>query len=156
MGFMLTYQYVRSTTPTQPWLFMTLASMSWTNFQLAKTTEQVTLNITISITDYNPTATERLDVDLIITNLEGTIRLPTAEEENAMCTICLENYPVNRICSLVCGHTFHFPCIDQWIHGTISCPICMESNLWFDLPYHFQITICCVLMRSSNLGYQVL
>ncbi|RID62503.1 hypothetical protein BRARA_E01572 [Brassica rapa] len=86
------------------------------------------LDITISITDYNPTATERLDVDLIITNLEGTIRLPTAEEENVMCTICLENYPVNRICSLVCGHTFHFPCIDQWIHGTISCPICMESN----------------------------
>ena len=39
------------------------------------------LQITINMTDNNPYATARLYVDLIITDLEGTNRPPTVEED---------------------------------------------------------------------------
>ncbi|KAH0928274.1 hypothetical protein HID58_014001 [Brassica napus] len=83
------------------------------------------LQVTLTIKDYNPNATSRLDVDLIITDLEGTNRPPTTEEENDMCIVCFGNYSQhNNLCTLTCGHSFHFACIDQWLRRNISCPIC--------------------------------
>ena len=71
------------------------------------------LQVTLTIKDYNQNATSRLDVDLIITDLEGTNRPPTTEEENDICIVCFENYKDgNNFCSLTCGHNFHFVCID--------------------------------------------
>ncbi|CAG7884957.1 unnamed protein product [Brassica rapa] len=88
------------------------------------------LQVTLTIKDYNPNATSRLDVDLIITDLESTNRPPTMEEENETCIVCFGNYNQhNNLCTLTCGHSFHFPCIDQWLRRNISCPICRESNL---------------------------
>ncbi|KAG2270199.1 hypothetical protein Bca52824_064754 [Brassica carinata] len=73
------------------------------------------LQVTLTIKDYNQNATSRLDVDLIITDLEGTNRPPTTEEENDICIVCFRNYKDgNNLCSLTCGHNFHFVCIDQW------------------------------------------
>ncbi|WZZ35336.1 hypothetical protein YC2023_018737 [Brassica napus] len=43
------------------------------------------LQVTLTITYYNQTATTRLDVDLIITDSEATNRPPTTEEENDAC-----------------------------------------------------------------------
>ncbi|KAG2246683.1 hypothetical protein Bca4012_090347 [Brassica carinata] len=40
------------------------------------------LQVTLTIKDYNPNTTSRLDVDLIIADLEDTNRPPTTEEEN--------------------------------------------------------------------------
>ncbi|WZY73002.1 hypothetical protein YC2023_005242 [Brassica napus] len=86
------------------------------------------LQVTLTIKDYNSNATSRLDVDLIITDLEGTNRPPTIEEENDMCIVCFGNYSQhNNLCILTCGHSFHFACIDQWIRRDISCPICGEK-----------------------------
>ncbi|WZZ59776.1 hypothetical protein YC2023_059883 [Brassica napus] len=45
------------------------------------------LQVTLTIKDYNQNATSRLDVDLIITDLEGTNRTPTTEEENDICIL---------------------------------------------------------------------
>ncbi|KAH0852360.1 hypothetical protein HID58_007275 [Brassica napus] len=50
------------------------------------------LQVILTIKDYNQNATSRLDVDLIITDLEGTNRLPTTEEENDICIVCFGNY----------------------------------------------------------------
>ncbi|WZZ07943.1 hypothetical protein YC2023_093864 [Brassica napus] len=62
------------------------------------------LQVTLTIRDYNQNATVRLDVDLIITDQEGTNRPPTTKEENDICTICFENCNyVNNICSCTCG-----------------------------------------------------
>ncbi|KAF8113169.1 hypothetical protein N665_0055s0033 [Sinapis alba] len=84
---------------------------------------------TLTIKDYNQNATARLDVDLIITDLEIIIRPPTTEKKNDTCTICFENYNYrNKICSLTCNHKFHFP---QWLRTNKSCPICRETNLRF-------------------------
>ncbi|CAG7862636.1 unnamed protein product, partial [Brassica rapa] len=73
------------------------------------------LQVTLTIKDYNQNATSRLDVDLIITDLEGSNRPPTTEKENDICVVCFRNYKdENNLCSLTFGHNFHFACIDQW------------------------------------------
>ena len=59
------------------------------------------LQVTLTIKDYNPNATSRLDVDMIITDLEGTNRPPTTEEVDDMCIVCFGNYNQhNNLCSL--------------------------------------------------------
>ena len=88
------------------------------------------LQVTLIIKNYNQNATSRLDVDLIITDLEGTNKPPTTEEENDICIVCYGNYnDGNNLCFLTCGHNFHFPCIDQWFRTKISYPVCRECNL---------------------------
>ena len=74
--------------------------------------------------DYNQNATSRLDVDLIITDLEGSNRPPTTEKENDICVVCFQNYKDgNNLCSFTFGHNFHFACIDQWICTKKSYPV---------------------------------
>ncbi|KAL0713344.1 hypothetical protein Bca4012_020322 [Brassica carinata] len=88
------------------------------------------LQVTLTIKDYNQNATSRLDVDLIITDLENTNRPPTMEEINDICIVCFGDYnDRNNICSLTYGHNFYFNCIDQWLRTKISCPVSRESNL---------------------------
>lgn len=83
------------------------------------------LQVILAITSYNQNKTVRLDVNLIITDLKKTNRPPTTQEEDDTCTLHFENYN-NEIylCSLTCGRTFHFRCIDQWLRTNIICPIC--------------------------------
>lgn len=86
--------------------------------------------VTLTITQYNKNATLRLDVDLIITDLESTSRPPTMEETNEICIVCFGDYnDGNNIYALTYGHNFHFNCIDQWLRTKISCPVCRKSNL---------------------------
>ncbi|GJP40245.1 hypothetical protein CLOM_g24514 [Closterium sp. NIES-68] len=46
------------------------------------------------------------------------------------CCICLSDYePGDKIKSLpVCGHRFHESCIDMWLEGKRTCPVC-RANL---------------------------
>ncbi|CAI5469709.1 unnamed protein product [Closterium sp. Yama58-4] len=46
------------------------------------------------------------------------------------CCICLQDYePGDEIKSLpVCGHRFHDSCIDMWLEGKRTCPVC-RANL---------------------------
>ena len=85
---------------------------------------------TLTIWDYNQNATAKLDVSLIITDLEETNMSPNPEKENDICTIFFRNYNYeNKLCSLTCGHNFYFTCIVQWLCTNKSCPICRENNL---------------------------
>ncbi|KAF8106724.1 hypothetical protein N665_0134s0012 [Sinapis alba] len=67
------------------------------------------LQFTFTIKDYNQNATAKLDVVLIITDLEKTNRPPTTKEKKDTCTIYFGNYNYeNNIYSLTCNHKFYF------------------------------------------------
>ncbi|CAH8252774.1 unnamed protein product [Arabidopsis lyrata] len=51
--------------------------------------------------------------------------------ENAMCTICLEEFDDGRsIVTLPCGHEFDEECIEEWFVRNHICPLCR-----FELPH---------------------
>lgn len=82
------------------------------------------LNVYFEIEDHNPNATRRLDVEVVIQDLEVTQRQPTKEEDKE-CSICLEDLqgPQN-INTLFCNHKFHHECIVTWLHYKTTCPNC--------------------------------
>ncbi|KAG2388736.1 hypothetical protein C9374_000175 [Naegleria lovaniensis] len=46
-------------------------------------------------------------------------------EENNSCVCCMEEYNKgDQLRRLTCFHTFHKDCIDQWLEGSHTCPIC--------------------------------
>ncbi|CAE5957884.1 unnamed protein product [Arabidopsis arenosa] len=46
-------------------------------------------------------------------------------DENAMCTICLEEFDDGRsIVTLPCGHEFDEECIEEWFVRSHICPLC--------------------------------
>jgi hypothetical protein len=60
-------------------------------------------------------------------------------DKNIDCTICRTNLNLNSIyaqekgtdsyvVSGMCGHSYHYECIDPWIKTNSHCPIC--SNKW--------------------------
>lgn len=59
------------------------------------------LQVSVTIIDYNPNATSRLDVDLTITDLESTNRPPTIEEINNICIVCFRDYNDGTIFALL-------------------------------------------------------
>ena len=112
MEFMLTYNRIHH--PGSTLLIQETTEYMMNKLPNGYNTITNDLQVTLTIWDYNQNATARLDVDLIITDLEETNRPPTTEEENDICTICFENYNYgNKLCSLTCAHNFHFTCIDQ-------------------------------------------
>lgn len=49
-----------------------------------------------------------------------------AEEED--CVVCLDpKQPGNEVRTLPCLHQFHTACIDKWLSGKASCPICTQE-----------------------------
>lgn len=51
------------------------------------------------------------------------MQVPVAPEEEAQCTICLEQV-LNNARALACGHLFHSNCIQRWVATHHNCPIC--------------------------------
>ena len=51
-----------------------------------------------------------------------------SEEENDICSICLEKYfdeeNLKKVVSLKCNHLFHKECIDKWFKINKNCPMC--------------------------------
>ena len=44
-----------------------------------------------------------------------------------------DNENGNKICTLPCGHRFHFRCISQWMLREKICPMCREK-MEIDIP----------------------
>jgi len=61
------------------------------------------------------------------------IELKRDEEEQSQCTcaICLEDIEIGEWYKKLpkCEHTFHAPCIDQWLSTRATCPVCREEIL---------------------------
>ncbi|WZY72377.1 hypothetical protein YC2023_004617 [Brassica napus] len=102
MKFMLTYNRIHH--PGSTLLIQETTEYVMNKLPNGYNTITNDLQVTLTIWDYNQNATARLDVDLIITDLEETNRPPTTEEENDICTICFRNYNYrNKLFSLTCA-----------------------------------------------------
>ena len=52
------------------------------------------------------------------------------------CLICSEQHDVGCIVTtLPCGHMYHAPCIQQWLHQRCTCPVC-RYELATDDPFY--------------------
>lgn len=51
-------------------------------------------------------------------------------ESYRQCLVCLSEYEVGEAVKTLpaCGHRFHSSCIDMWLEGKVTCPICRTSS----------------------------
>lgn len=60
-----------------------------------------------------------------IRNLPGALFVPSDEEEDTTCVICLCSYEEGEmITTLPCEHRHHQKCVAQWLSYDKSCPTC--------------------------------
>jgi hypothetical protein len=54
------------------------------------------------------------------------------DESNRECCICFEPHNLgDKLTRLPCGHLFHGPCVQEWLHKHCTCPVCryeLETN----------------------------
>jgi len=66
-----------------------------------------------------------LDTNLIDKNKVLKYNKDNKEIQETKCSICLLNYEKNdELRKLLCSHTFHKDCIDNWFKNSSTCPIC--------------------------------
>ena len=51
-------------------------------------------------------------------------RTKRTHKERTTCPICLATGPNWLFCNTQCGHVFHRTCINKWMEGKSTCPIC--------------------------------
>ncbi|XP_021839255.1 uncharacterized protein [Spinacia oleracea] len=61
--------------------------------------------------------------------IKGLERLMIKDNEDTNCSICLEEFDVNKEekrfkVTMPCKHEFHESCIIQWLHTNHVCPLC--------------------------------
>jgi len=61
----------------------------------------------------------------------NNIQLYELDEDDKICSICLEDYEETDIIyeSKICKHHFHFRCVNHWLNIKTSCPLCREDVL---------------------------
>ncbi|KAF5799113.1 putative transcription factor C2H2 family [Helianthus annuus] len=85
---------------------------------------------------YNDRFSRGLDDDVIVTFptfvysetriLDHKFDNSTYDKGGSGCSICLEDYKPADVVRLFpdCGHLFHVTCIDTWLKGHATCPVC--------------------------------
>nr|VDD03278.1 unnamed protein product [Brassica rapa] len=84
----------------------------------------------LSIRDFNPKATNMIDVDVALIDLRDSIRESIPEEADKVCTICQDKFVGTGVVnSLRCNHKYHHLCIVEWIRHNLSCPTCRDTRI---------------------------
>ena len=85
-------------------------------------------DIIVNISDRNPNAHHRIDLDVYSIHLHGTRRVPFPTEKDDICPICYDEFGVEgEVNTLICGHSFHHQCILDWVTKTLTCPNCRTA-----------------------------
>ncbi|WZZ44866.1 hypothetical protein YC2023_041125 [Brassica napus] len=70
------------------------------------------LDIIVKVTDYNPQAWSRIDLDVYTIDLRSNRREPNSSEENDICAICHHELSAyGDLNTLLCNHSYHHQCI---------------------------------------------
>lgn len=64
------------------------------------------------------------------------VRIVSLPADEAQCSICLCNLVVGQKVKLLrgCNHGFHPECVDEWLKGQTSCPLCRASLITGSAP----------------------
>ena len=66
----------------------------------------------------------------LLTKIEGKKSFYEKNNENDICSICLENFiKKDKIITLGCDHYYHVECITNWLKKDETCPLCREILL---------------------------
>ena len=66
---------------------------------------------------------------LMVTAIEGIVRLTDVTAPVAVCTVCLDDMRLgDRVAVLRCSHRFHHDCVLPWLLHHNNCPLCRCSG----------------------------
>ncbi|KAF2554792.1 hypothetical protein F2Q68_00015171 [Brassica cretica] len=83
----------------------------------------------LSIRDFNPTAINRIDLDVALIDLRASIRQPIPEDADKVCSICQDKLiGTGVVNSLKCNHIYHHLCIVEWIRHNLRSPTCRDTH----------------------------
>ncbi|WZZ68793.1 hypothetical protein YC2023_080163 [Brassica napus] len=86
------------------------------------------LDVIVKVTDFNPQALSRTDLDVYTIDLRSNIRESIPSEENDICAICHNELGASGdLNTLVCNHSYHHQCILGWIKMNLTCPVCRTT-----------------------------
>ncbi|CAN6856167.1 unnamed protein product [Brassica oleracea] len=86
------------------------------------------LYVIVKITDFNPHAWNRIDLDVYTIDLRNSRRYSIPSEENDICAICHSELGASGdLNTLVCNHSYHHVCILDWIKMNLTCPVCRTT-----------------------------
>jgi len=78
--------------------------------------------------DLQETLAARRGVSEEVLNAIPLIRYEGGENRATECMICLADFDNNdQLRRLPCGHVYHQPCIDEWLHRCTDCPLCKAN-----------------------------
>uniref|UniRef100_A0A6B2LUC3 RING-type domain-containing protein n=1 Tax=Arcella intermedia TaxID=1963864 RepID=A0A6B2LUC3_9EUKA len=64
-------------------------------------------------------------VDSRVLESIGSFQYKGQNLSDKKCPICIEEFTSgDELRHLPCGHHFHVPCIDTWLHKSKKCPLC--------------------------------
>ncbi|CDY45967.1 BnaA09g12990D [Brassica napus] len=83
------------------------------------------LDVIVKVTDFNPQAWSRIDLDVYTIDLRSNRRESIPSKENDICAICHNELGASGdLNTLVCNHSYHHQCILGWIKMNLTCPVC--------------------------------
>ena len=81
----------------------------------------------IDLPDYEP-PTPQLGSHYTIEQLPTSQITSQQTDDGLTCTVCCSEYNLDEtVCQTACKHYFHADCLEPWIQGRLTCPVCRQN-----------------------------